>query len=308
MTITPARPTRPTQVTVAFWLQLAAAFLLFCLVGLAVASAVYFDGEISRAAELVPDADPAEVSDERTGNVVGAVVTGGLPLLLALWLAATAVPTLRGSNVGRILVFVAAGGQLLLCGLQVCGAALFLPLAFSAEGEEFPGTGEVPWEESKFLDTLYAEPDPFLDIFFPAAGLGAFVVILLVGTVALLLALPPAHRYFVPRADPPAPAWPGRPAGHPLSAGPAWSAGHTLPAGPGLPAGYPPPFGYAAPFGCPAPVSYPPAPGYPAPVPYPICPDPAAHVPPAAQPPDPAAPPPAEAGPSGPPADPTHGR
>ena len=256
------RPARPTQVTVAFWLQLAAVALLLGLVGVAVAYAVYFDGEISRAARLVPDADPVEVRDERGGNIFMTLMIGVPALLLAIWLAATAVPVRRGSNAGRILVFVAAGGQLLFCASQSCGGFLFLPLFVTLAGDEVSGTDEapfdeVPWEESEFYKTLYSESDPFLDILFPIAGFGTFLLLTLATAVVLLLVLPPANRYFVPRAVPTPLAWapstPGQPAGHPAH-----------------PAGYPMPVSYPVPVGGPVPVS------------YPVCPDPAAHVRPVA--------------------------
>ncbi|MFB6392364.1 hypothetical protein [Polymorphospora lycopeni] len=69
MTADEVRPARPTQVAAAFWLLLATAVLLLGIVGMTVAHAVWFDGEISRVAALVPDADPDEVSGERFGNV-----------------------------------------------------------------------------------------------------------------------------------------------------------------------------------------------------------------------------------------------
>lgn len=269
MTINAGRPARPTQVTVAFWLQLTAAALLLVLVGAAIAYAVYFDGEISRAAELVPDADPTEVSDERTGNIFMASMIGVPALLLALWLAAAAVPVRRGSNAGRILVFVAAGGQLLFCALQGCGGLFVVPFVFIAGEPEFPEDGEtawedVPWEESEFYDALYSDPDPFFDILFPVAGSGAFLVFMLAVALVLLLALPPANRYFVPRVHAPAPGWP-----LPAAAHPAYPTAH------------------------PYPVGYPAALGYPGPAPYPVCPDPGAHVAPPTAPPSTVAPLPA---------------
>ncbi|MFG2041581.1 hypothetical protein [Dactylosporangium sp. NPDC048998] len=253
MTVDAVRPARPAQVTVAFWLQLAAVALLLGIAGLVVAYAVHFDGEISRAVALVPDAAPDEVSSERFGNVFMALVLGVPTLLLAVWLAATAVPVLRGSNVARILVFVAGGGQLLVCMLQGCGGFLFAPLFFALDsgnvsGPNASGTGEIPLEQSKFLETLYSRSDPFSEVSILAGGAGALAVLMLTCAVVLLLALPPAHRYFVPRtATPPAPGWPAPV--HPS--------------------------------------------GYPWPVPYMICPDPSVHFPPAAASPEPTSEPPA---------------
>ncbi|MER7004441.1 hypothetical protein ABT297_15535 [Dactylosporangium sp. NPDC000555] len=204
-----ARPPRPAQVTVAFWLQFAAVALLLGIVGLVIADALHFDGEISRAAALVPDADPAEVSSERSGIVFMALFLGVPTLLLAVWLAATAVPLLRGSNVARILVFVAGGAQLLLCLLPGCGGFLLVPLFLALGDADVTGPDEMPPQESKFLETLYSGSDSFSELSFLVGAAGALAALVLTGAVVLLVALPPAHRYFVPRAaTPPAPVWP----------------------------------------------------------------------------------------------------
>ncbi|WP_173059805.1 hypothetical protein [Phytohabitans houttuyneae] len=254
----PARPRRPASVTVAFWLQVAAVLALLVMVGLTVAYAVYFDGQISRVAEMVPDADPDEVSAERTGNVVTSVVTGALILVVAVCLAATAVPMFRGSNVARIMVFVAAGAHILLCAAPCIGGAAVAPI-FLASAPEEPYLGEEPWEESRFLETLYSESLPFEDGYFLGMAAGTGLELMLVIAVVVLLVVPPANRYFVPR--PPAPAWAG---------------GYVLPAGTLVPAqAYPPP----APW--PAGPPWPRAPAGPHPgLTYVICPDPSAHLPP----------------------------
>ena len=95
MTSVVARPPRPVTVTVAFWLQIATVAVLLAVVGLAVAGAVLFDAEITRAARQVADADPAEVRGERTGNAVRALIVAVPAALLAIWLAATALPLWR---------------------------------------------------------------------------------------------------------------------------------------------------------------------------------------------------------------------
>ncbi|MEV4462243.1 hypothetical protein AB0J51_01325 [Micromonospora echinofusca] len=186
----PVRPPRPVTVTIAFWLQL-----------------------VMRA---VPDADPDEVRGERWSNVTMAVVLGLPTLLLAGWLAATARPVRRGGNVARVMVFVAGGVQLVLCCAQSLVGVLVFPLLFAfgfddgpyVEGEyppEGPAGAEAEiWAESKFIEALYARPDPFEAVLFPLAGLGVLTVLLLTVSVVLLLALPPAHRWFVPRTEPPA--------------------------------------------------------------------------------------------------------
>lgn len=238
----PPRPPRPGSVLVAFWLQLAGVLVLLVMAGLVVAYAVYFDGQISRAVELVPEADPDEVSAERTGNVVTSAVMGGLILVVAVWLAATAVPVLRGSNVARILVFIGAGAHLLLCAAPCLSGAALAPIFLAGAPEEPPDdlyAGEEPWQESRFLETLYSDTLPFEDGFFLGMSVGSLVELMLAVAVVVLLAVPPASRYFVPR--PPAPVWPG---------------GYALPAWPPSP---------------------PPAVPHPA-LPYVICPDPSAHV------------------------------
>ncbi|MEV8511953.1 hypothetical protein [Dactylosporangium sp. NPDC051484] len=208
MTADAARPPRPAQVTIAFWLQFAAVALLLGIAGLVVAYAVHFDGEISRAAALVPDTNPAAVSSERSGNVFAALFLGMPTLLLAVWLAATAVPVLRGSNIARILVFVAGGGQLLVCLLPSCGGFLLAPLFFALDNGDVSGFDEMPPQDSKFLETLYSGSDTFAEVSVPLGVAGALAVLGLTGAVVLLVALPPAHRYFVPRTPaPPAPAW-----------------------------------------------------------------------------------------------------
>ncbi|BCB82974.1 hypothetical protein [Phytohabitans suffuscus] len=248
----PPRPPRPASVTVAFWLQFAAAAVLLIVLGLAVANAVYFDGQISRAVELVPEADPDEVNAERVGNIVSSVVTGGVLVATAAFLAATAVPALRGSNVARILVFVAAGAHILLCATPCVAGAAAAPIFLAAVPEEEPPegvyAGEDFWQESRFIETLYTQTSPVEDGFFLGMTAGSGLEVLLVIAVVILLAVPPANRYFVPR--PPAPTWPG---------------GYAPPAAAGWPMAAPWPGTPAVPH-----------PG----LPYVICPDPSAHVPP----------------------------
>ena len=70
----------------------------------------------------------------------------------------------------------------------------------------------VPWEQSRFLDTLYGRTTAFDDAFFGGVAIGIGIELLLVITIAILVAVPPAHRYFVPR--PPTPAWPAGYAGY----------------------------------------------------------------------------------------------
>lgn len=237
----PVRPVRPVTVTIAFWLQLAIVVFLLGLVGLVVAEAVHFDGQIDRAVRLVPDADPAEVAEERFGNIVMSMILGLPALLLAIWLAATALPVRRGGNTARILVFVAGGAQLLICFGQACSGGFLIPLSFAAGmGTEWEGEGppvgsddDGLWEESKFLETLYSGPYAFADLLFPLAAVGVLTVLLLTAAVVLLLALPSANGYFVPRAATPIPVgqYPMVPAGYAMP-------GYGVPAGYGVPPGY----------------------------------------------------------------------
>ncbi|MFI0791883.1 hypothetical protein ACH4OY_04145 [Micromonospora rubida] len=249
----PVRPPRPTSVTVACWLQVATVLILLGLVALAVYEAVRLDGEISRVARLVPDADPAEVRGERDSNVFGTLFLGISLLLLAGWLAGTALPLLRGRNVARILVFVSSGGQLLLCLGPACSGMLLFPLVLALgfsegmgpEGEPLPE--EDLWQESRFLETLYGRQESHDAVIFPIVGISVLTVLLLTATVVLLLSLPSANRYFRPRAQPPAGPVPY--VGWPTAPLPP-----VAPAGAWVPAGYPVPPGYL------------------------ICPDPALHL------------------------------
>ncbi|RAO17328.1 hypothetical protein [Micromonospora noduli] len=256
---TAPRPPRPATVTIAFWLQLAVVLVLLGLAALTVAQAVHFDGQIDRAVRLVPDADPDEVTGERQGNVATALIFGVPAVLLAVWLAATVVPVRRGGNVARILVFVASGAQLLVCFAQCCSGGFLVPLLAMPEiAAEPPPDWDDEWETSTFFDTLYAGTDPWDDLFFPAAGLGVLTVLALSAAVVLLLALPPANRWFVPRTANealPGPAW-----AMPV---PAYtSTGYGYPTAPLVPGFLPP--------------------NQPLPPGYLICPDPAAHLTPGA--------------------------
>ncbi|GIJ22252.1 hypothetical protein [Micromonospora lutea] len=291
--VPPPRPPRPGTVTVAFWLQLATVLILLGLIALVVVEAVQWNAAIDRAVQRVPGADPEEVRAERWGSVVMAVVFGVPALLLALWLGLTAPRVRAGSNTARTMVFVAGGVQLLLCVVQGCLGAFLIPfgLMFAmTDGpyidetypEEVPPPVDDYWQESDFSEALYGQTSPF-DVFLPLAGLGVLLVFLLTVAVVLLLALPPAHRWFVPRAEPAA-AWPrgggdipnAHLVGYPMPMGyPAYPAppghlphpgypppGHPLP-GYGVPGagyavgGYP---GYVAPgaMGSPDPAGYPP--------------------------------------------------
>ncbi|MEH1056949.1 hypothetical protein V6U89_17320 [Micromonospora sp. CPCC 206171] len=201
----PARPPRPTAVTVASWMQIAAAVVLLALLGLVLWQAIEWNGEIDRAARLVPDADPDEVSGERVGNIVMSCVLGVPTLLFAAGLLATARGVRRGSNVARILVFVAGGLQLLVACAQGGLSVLFIPFLFALGGPEEDWDSDMPAEfmpeESGFMRELYGDgSDPAGDILFGAGSLGTLLVLGLTLTAVVLLALPSVHRWFVPRA------------------------------------------------------------------------------------------------------------
>ncbi|NYF56212.1 hypothetical protein [Micromonospora purpureochromogenes] len=201
----PARPPRPTAVTVASWMQIAAAVVLLALLGLVLWQAIEWNGEIDRAARLVPDADPDEVSGERVGNIVMSSVLGVPALLFAAGLLATARGVRRGSNVARILVFVAGGLQLLAACAQGGLSLLFIPFLFALGGPEEDWDSDIPAEfmpeESGFMRELYGDgSDPTGDVLFGAGSLGTLLVVGLTLTAVVLLALPLVHRWFVPRA------------------------------------------------------------------------------------------------------------
>ncbi|WKU00849.1 hypothetical protein Q2K19_10400 [Micromonospora soli] len=249
-------------------MQLAAVAILLALVCLVIVEAVRYDAQIDEALRRVPDADPVEVSDERSGNVFMACFIGIPALLLAGWLAATALPLRRGSNIARILVFVAAGGQLLLCVGQGCLGLVAVPLTLLAATdapELDPSMGAPPdgadWEQSRFLDTLYAQSDGPGAVASAAGGLGVLLVLALTAAVVVLLMVPDSRRWFRGAAPvPPAGPWPVYGYGY----GPAYP-----PPGYGYGPAYPPP-------GQPVWPTLPPG--------YLACPDPALHLahPPAA--------------------------
>ena len=112
-------------------------------------------------------------------------------------------------------MFIGAGAHLLvLLAPCVAGFAVipFLVSDFSdAVPDDVPIDG-APWEQSQFLDTLYGRTTSFDDAFFGGVAIGTGIELLLVITIAILVAVPPAHRYFVPR--PPTPAWPAGYAGY----------------------------------------------------------------------------------------------
>ncbi|WBB48192.1 hypothetical protein O3597_24290 [Verrucosispora sp. WMMA2044] len=290
--VPPPRPPRPGTVTVAFWLQLATVLILLGLVTLLVLAAVDWNDAIDKALRQVPDADPDEVRAERWNTAMMATVFGVPALLLALWLGLTSGWVLRGSNTARVMVFVAGGLQLLLCVVQGCAGAFLIPfgLAFAlTDGpyvdetypEEVPPPDDEFWQESNFIEALYDQPNAF-EVFLPLTGLGVLLVFLLTAAVVLLLALPPAHRWFVPRTDP-ATAWPlpGRDipnvylVGYPV---PMSHPGYPAPSGHPPQAGYPP--AYPSPPWYGAPDAGYAVPGYTVPGP-----DPAGHLPPQAAPP-----------------------
>ncbi|MBQ1023211.1 hypothetical protein [Micromonospora sp. C95] len=297
--VPPPRPPRPGTVTVAFWLQLGTVLILLGLVTLLVLAAVDWNDAIDKALRQVPDADPDEVRAERWNTVMMATVFGVPALLLALWLGLTSGWVLRGSNTARVMVFVAGGLQLLLCVAQGCAGSFLIPfgLAFAlADGpyvdepypEDVPPPDDEFWPESDFIEALYDQPNAF-EVFLPLTGLGVLLVFLLTAAVVLLLALPPAHRWFVPRSEP-ATTWP--PPGGDIPN--AYLVNYPVPTGypapPGYPPGYPPPPGYGVPGAGYAGPWYP---GYAegGPAPRGNAPYPAASLPVPETPPVPAAPP-----------------
>ncbi len=190
---------RPARTTVVFWLLVAATFVLLGLAGFALAHAVQFDGEISRTVVRVNDVDPGEVRAERTGNVVATLLVCVPAMLLATWLAVTAVRVRRGSNPGRIPVFGAVGWPVLLCGLYffcwLFFEALYILIADSS-GVDTGVFGAVEYEMSRFRAVLNGTSEPFSDVFL-ASAFGNLVVVVLMTVVPALLA---TKRY---RSPPP---------------------------------------------------------------------------------------------------------
>lgn len=212
----PVRPARPSTVTTAFWLQLAAVIVLLALVGLVVVHAIRFDDQIDRAVGLVPGVARDLVAGERSGNVLMSTVLGVPALILAVWLAATALPVLRGSNTARILVFVAGGAPVLLALLQCGGGSFLMPLElFLPEGDDGYVEGEPHDADSRFLEALYGRESfdwvPLLGV------IGVVVLLVLAVAMVLLLAVEPARSYFLPRTATSPPI--GPPSGYALQPG-----------------------------------------------------------------------------------------
>ncbi|GAA1893839.1 hypothetical protein [Asanoa iriomotensis] len=201
-----ARPPRPTTVTVAFWLQLAAALLLFLMVGLTVAYAVYFDQLIDRAVELVPDVDPADVSSERTSNMVMAAVVGSVFLVGSLAFAATAWPLRRGSNAARIVTFIVSGLHFVACLLPCVGSMVIFPFFLTGPDIGYVDPEAMPYEEARFFEVLYEQTTSTEEAFFAGLSLGGLLEMILVIAIVILIVVPPAHRFFAPRT--PSPNWP----------------------------------------------------------------------------------------------------
>ncbi|MEU4240698.1 hypothetical protein [Actinoplanes sp. NPDC026619] len=236
---------RPSQVTIAFKLQLGIAGALLVCAGLAIANAIHYDGLIDEAVRAVATADPAEVADERSSNLFGALVIAVPLLVLAAWLGITALGVRRGSNAARILSAVGLGAPVLLAALYCCGGVFiggalgFLLVASTDEGTGFDG--DVDFSDSGDYDTGFYDKLSSLDNGFSqisgivGGSLGMLALLLGISTVILLFT-GPARRYFRPAS--------GFPPVH----------------------GYMPVFGYPPPppYGYPAPYGYPPpAFGYP---------------------------------------------
>lgn len=227
----------------AFWMLLAGAALLLGFVGLAVAHAVHYDAAVLRVAASMPGTNPDEVSSERTGNLLATLFVGVPALLVAVWLAVVARPVLRGSNVARIFAFVAGGGLLAVFMTQVCGGGSdAASLAFAISGD---GSYDGSSEDSGFYTALYDETETFDDLFFLGSGFIVLMVLAVSAAAVLLLAVPPANRYFVPR---PAPAWPayaafpgGPPIPYVICPDPSAHFQPAAPAAPAAPSDPPPP-------------------------------------------------------------------
>jgi hypothetical protein len=277
-----------------------AAGILLVLILLAVVYAIQFDALIDAAARAT-DADPDEVSSERQSNLASVFAVGVPCLIMAVWLAATLVPILRGSNTGRILAFVGVSTPVvcgLCCGVGGLAAAGFLIFSLADSGfdedwpeedPEFDGSDGYP--DSGFYDRLYGDGTP---VWSEIVGMAGVLIIgaLLIAAVALLL-VPASNRYFRPRAEVPGlPMWPypqpypqtGYPqVGYPAGPGQAARSGFASPYDPqpGYPQqpGYPPAYAPGGPAAAPGgawappapllhpPVAPPPPPAVPAPLP-----------------------------------------
>lgn len=198
------RGPRPATVTVAAAFQAAAVALLLTVLGLAWAAYAQYDGWIDEAAAAT-HASAADISGERTSNLVGTIIASVIVLLMVVWFAVLLRPMLRGSNVGRVLSVVGAFalpglalvGTLLSC---VFGALLFMVLADGGAGFD-PVAGDFPGEE---FSSDYSFQDKLLEMqssqFSWSDPIGMIILPLLVLLVAVgvLLVIPPTNRWFNP--------------------------------------------------------------------------------------------------------------
>ncbi|MCM0678170.1 hypothetical protein NCC78_26350 [Micromonospora phytophila] len=168
-----------------------------------VVAAVHHNGQVDRVIERVPYADPVEVSIERRVNLLMALLSGVPALLLAGWLAATAFRLRRGSNTARILVFVAACGQVLLCPALGCFGALLVRTQLAADpgtgGSSYPTFDLAGGEQSEF-DMMIEVQSPTLDLVFGMVSLGLLLVPVISAVVVVLLRRPDAAGWFSRRA------------------------------------------------------------------------------------------------------------
>lgn len=177
----PARA-RPATATVAFWLHIGGAGVGLIVVALVAGYAIWLDGLIDRAAELT-NANPHVVSEKRSSNAWIAAMVGGPALLIAIWLAATAVPVWRAREAARVLAIVGASVQVLgCCGANVTGWTAAYPLLVLGASLR-PGYMEEG-ARSGFTDRLYEMQTESVLCVLPAAAL----VILAVMCVAWLAA------------------------------------------------------------------------------------------------------------------------
>lgn len=159
------KPARPSTVTLATALQL-------CVVLLASAGIAFsWVGNMHAA----PD----------DGSLLAAIAVTTFGGLVALWFAATAVSAWRGSNTARVMAVVGAAfyqiAALVMC---VCGglfAFMTLPLRLAPED---------PW-------TAEPRPQPEQQAWeFFATGMTFIVIGIILLAVAVLLLVPPSHRWY----------------------------------------------------------------------------------------------------------------
>jgi hypothetical protein len=203
-----SRGPRPAIVTTAVWLQLVAVVTALAAIAVTWLGYVAYDSLISRAAQIVPGAEPGIVAGERGGNLFGAIVGTVLFGAVALGFGLTARPMWKGSNIARLLNLIGsgllAGGALLFCVCGGIGGVMMIPLLgagistsdpYLPPDEAFPAD---PWTPEPFYNALWDLEADSMMWHSIAVGLSVPLLLLIAMAAFVLLIVPPSARWFSP--------------------------------------------------------------------------------------------------------------